>query len=445
MAATTPQAWSSLFYDSPSASTTQHLYTEEAIQNDSLTAYQVIEKADSNSSLLIEMVSALNLDNETLLSFGDNDLIQTLHRECQEMADYLSARIWHDSGNLSTSNHSNGAASSSSSSSYPGQYGKAVAEEARIAAFISSSEKIQYAFKKFEETRDFLQARELQQEEEDKIRVLPHRFLDDVDDYAQNTSALDEEDNDLDVRGYLHRDDMVNFSRARVDVHREHSLKSEEPLVWKLDPREDFKVNQTKMKKKVDQATIDRIYKERLLEKSPLNSTHGLTAPKTITPDMLADDEENVEAEMATMDGLDQYQLPAGGAGPSQAAAEEVKAAEETKVLENEEEEEILEGVERINNHALFPDPVQDDTDDEEEEKENAEEDEAGILSDDSWEEIPRHMSPVSGIKGVTQRLDQLLVDDDEAPTSTVSSSTSSFLLTTDAATTPNFNAISST
>jgi len=34
MAATTPQAWSSLFDDTPSASPTSRLYTEEAIQND---------------------------------------------------------------------------------------------------------------------------------------------------------------------------------------------------------------------------------------------------------------------------------------------------------------------------------------------------------------------------------------------------------------------------
>ena len=301
---------------------------------------------------------------------------------------------------------------------------------------------------RFDETRDFLQAKELQQEEEDQLRAMhkmrkerwPHSSPDDVDNFARNTISKYALENMPDVDDErMDEDDMcgdgrVSLSRDGIEARRQYLRKSEEPRVWQLDPREDFKVNKMKTKKKVDQVEIDRIYRERLLEKGPLNSLHGLNTPMTITPDMLADDDEEEEGEGVGKDNSEQY-MQQGGAGTCQAAAEEVKAAAEAMIVEDEDGEEILQGVERINNRALHPLPVDEDTDEEDEDHGATEEDEAGILSDDSWEEIPRQVSTNSSVQETTERLVKVSVDEDNLSTS---SSTSSFLLTTDAASTPN-------
>ncbi|KAG0048390.1 hypothetical protein BGZ83_006647 [Gryganskiella cystojenkinii] len=467
-------AWTNLFQGLPPSG----IYTEEALQNHNLPADELIEKADSNSSLLLEMLCALALNHETLSSFEENDLIQTLHRECQDMSDFLYDRIWQDSGDngdghlQSQINEASSSSSSSWSYSRRRRYEKTADEEAQIASFIGSSEKIQVAFRRFDETRDFLQAKEMQAEEEARERALTQtmtsNFLehdnddeDDVDDYARNTTYGLEEEEDETVSDA--RDMLFGIQRVRrpfvgggltmaeydtrLQSRRTHLRKSEEPLVWKLDPREDFKVNKNKMKhKKIDPRELEKIHQERLLEKGPSNSTHGLVEVPTletlVTPEMWSHDNNDVfkrAEEGLLQDPMTHTAVAAGSHGSSSseiAAAAAAAAATQQEVVkapletDNYDGEEILEGVERNLNRTLHPVPLEEDGVDDDDD-----EDDAGVLSDDSWEEIPRVDEPET--TKLTKPLNQLSIEEEEedVTTSAVSSSTSSFLLTPDATT----------
>ncbi|KAG0350301.1 hypothetical protein BC939DRAFT_455600 [Gamsiella multidivaricata] len=373
----TTGAWSNLFHGIPNTTPASRLYTEEAIQNEELTADQVIEKAQSSASLLFEMAVALREEHETLQSLEQNDIIQTLRRECQEMSDYLSERIWQDSGD-SLSPYQ--AFESSSLRPQP----KTTDEEAQIAAFISCNEQIQTALRRYDEIQDFLQAKQMQEGENTRDAAYRSSHSTDVlnDTYTAAAAALD--DRDADEDGY---------------TLQTHLRKSEQPLIWKLDPREDFKAGQAKMKKGLTSEEWRKKDLERMMEKCPQNGIHGMAEdPLRITPEMLSLDDATEDEN--------------SGSGEFTAAAARATAP----VIEVDED-----GLERINNRALAQ---EDEQSEEAAAAEEEEKDDKGVLSDDSWEEIPEQ-----GMVGLS-------VDDDgegaqEADvTSTVSSSSSSFLIT---------------
>ncbi|KAF9362070.1 hypothetical protein BGX26_004155 [Mortierella sp. AD094] len=380
MTSTTPGTWSSLFQGMPNSTPASQLYTEEAIQNDQLTADEVVEKAQSSASLLYEMVTALNEEHETLQSFEKNDILQTIFQECQEMSNYLSVRIWDDSGD------SNSRYQIFNSSSSRAQQ-KTVDEEAQIAAFISCNEQIQAAIERFNVFKDFLSAKSLQETElvgerayssshplDDFNYVIPGR-IDPSSTYTAAAVALDDGDDDNESEGY--------GEGGSVNTHLR---RSEQPLVWKLDPREDFKASQTKMKK----TNYEEWRKNALvrhMEKNPRNGVHGLVEdPFEIRPEMLSQDDTPKDDKS------------------QEEGAEESAVAPVVEVNED--------GLERINNHPLI----------EEEEEDEEEEDFKSVLSDDSWEEIPAQGIVSLSIEGEVsaQGVDA---------TSPVSSSVSSFTM----------------
>ncbi|KAG9067442.1 hypothetical protein KI688_012225 [Linnemannia hyalina] len=408
----TAGSWSNLFHGLPNRTPASNLYTEEAIQNEQLTADELIEKAQGNASLLVEMVAAISADDshETLKSFNNNDIIQTLHKQCQEMSDYLYERIWHDSGDSGNTNY-RGYDNSSSAS----VQNKTVEEEAQIAAFISCNEQIQAAFKRYEELKDHLQAKQMQEEEIARSRGynVTEASLDDVDDYtggpsaseavAQAFGARNDDDDDDETS------DFVNgISIAGHDARQIHLRKSEQPLVWRLDPREDFKANKNKNKKWIDPAEKDRQERERMLERSPRNGIHGLASepePLEITPEVETVQATTIESAVVTA-------VEAEGSQPAQST--EPRAVLEATHVDDEEEEDY--GIEKIQNRIVV---VEEEDSEDEEEAENvvAEEDEdEGVLSDDSWEEIP------------DQGVVNLAISDDQDVMT--SSSSSPFLLT---------------
>ncbi|KAG0367535.1 hypothetical protein BGX24_003190 [Mortierella sp. AD032] len=424
----TAGAWSGLFHGLPNRSPASHLYTEEAIQNEQLTADEVIEKAQSNASLLVEMVSAISADDdsETIQSFDNNDVIQTLHKQCQEMSDYLSERIWHDSGDSGNTLYQ-GYDSSSSAPQH-----KTIDEEAQIAAFISCNEQIQAAFKRYEELKDHLHAKQMQEEEIARSQGynVTHPFesstLDDVDDHAGGGSASTVVAQMFgDRRHYEQREeddessDFVNgMSIAGHDARQIHLRKSEQPLVWRLDPRDDFKANKNKNKKWIDRAEKDRQEQERMLERSPRNGIHGL-APEP-EPLEIAPEEEIVavasEAQTIIVAADVAKTVVAEGLQAAQ-SIEAVAVVAETNVDDDEEEDH---GIEKIQNRIVV---VEEDESEDEEELEaedlsEDEEDDEGVLSDDSWEEIP------------DQGVVSLAIHDDQDVVTSSSSSSSPFLLT---------------
>ncbi|KAG0324978.1 hypothetical protein BGZ99_001192 [Dissophora globulifera] len=428
-------AWSGLFHGLPNTTPASRLYTEEAIQNEQLTADQVIGKAQSSANLLVEMVAALREDQETLDSLEANDIIQTLRQECQGMSDYLAERIWEDSGDTSSYYQTY-----DSSSSRPQH--KTADEEAQIAVFIACNEQIQSAIRRYDEFKDVLYVKKIQEEETARDRAYNslfssrnlnddeeeelddlysastdscsrnfiqtssigmrdnHRHIDSSSTYAAAAVALGDIGDDEDEYGV---DSGSSSSNSRVH----HLRKSKQPLVWKLDPREDFKATQSKIKKDRTIEERRQIQLERMVEKSPRNGVHGLTPdPLELTPDMLSPDddkkaeEEAPEPEETTTKPEETTTKP-----------EEPTAVEQAD--QKEEEETSSSGNTDIANIAAV-DHV----------KDQEENEDAGVLSDDSWEEIPEQ-----GI--VNMSIEDSLAD----VTSTVSSSTSSFLITPSEAT----------
>ncbi|KAF8981987.1 U4/U6 small nuclear ribonucleoprotein Prp31, partial [Haplosporangium bisporale] len=228
------------------------LYTEESISNEELTADQLIDKAQTNASLLAEIIAASTDEILNLRDFENSEVIQTLHRECQGISDYLFERIWYDSGNDADAQYY-----AYDSSSRHETYQKTPEEEAQIAAFIACSEQIQAAFRRYDELKDHLQAKQLQQEENTRANV--DTLDDDID-------ASDNDDDDDDA----YNASLLGTSHGGGSIAHNanhHLRRSEQPLEWKLDPREDFKANKMKMKKRMDQAERERIEQERWQER----------------------------------------------------------------------------------------------------------------------------------------------------------------------------------
>ncbi|KAF9149682.1 hypothetical protein BG015_008488 [Linnemannia schmuckeri] len=284
-------------------------------------------------------------------------------------------------------------------------------------AFISCNEQIQAAFKCYEEFKDHLQAKQMQEDEIARSRGynVTEASLDDVDDHIGGGSASEAVTQVFGNRNnYDDEDEMGEFvngiSIARHDARQIHLRKSEQPLVWRLDPREDFKANKNKNKKWIDRAEKDRQERERMLERSPRNGIHGLAPepePLKITPEV-----ETVrasDAEDAAVTAID-------AEGSQSTESIEARAVLETTNVDEDEEEDH--GIEKIQNRIVVVE--EDDSEDDEEEGEaenvNADEGDDGVLSDDSWEEIPN--------QGVVN----LAISDDQDVVT--SSSSSPFLLT---------------
>ncbi|KAF8925983.1 hypothetical protein BGZ58_000295, partial [Dissophora ornata] len=333
----------------------------------------------------------------------------TLKQECQEMTDYLSERIWYDSSNDSSPYQTFDSSSSRSQQ-------KTVDEEAQIAAFITCNEQVQASIRRYNELKDFLQAKQMQEDEDagDRAYMASHA-IDNDDDAENNTFGTSRAVSDRIDRSSTYTAAAVALGDVDVEddfgedgsgARQSHLRKSEQPLVWKLDPREDFKATQSKMKKVPNVQERRKIDMERHMEKHPRNGVHGMTPDMSVvTPDMLSPDDDFLEKAEGANASLVEPSAP---------------------VVEVDED-----GLERINNH---PEVVEEEEEEDEkvEEKNRNDNDDGGVLSDDedeavlsddSWEEIP------------AQGIVNLSIEGDEAAqevdvTSTTSSSTSSFLIT---------------
>ncbi|KAF9215268.1 hypothetical protein CPC16_002390 [Podila verticillata] len=363
--------WSNLFHNLPTRTPASQLYTEESISNEELTADQLIDKAQTNASLLAEIIAASTDEILNLRDFENSEVIQTLHRECQGISDYLFERIWHDSGNDADAQYY-----AYDSSSRHETYQKTPEEEAQIAAFIACSEQIQAAFRRYDELKDHLQAKQLQQEENTRANV--DTLDDDID-------ASDNDDDDDDA----YNASLLGTSHGGGSIAHNanhHLRRSEQPLEWKLDPREDFKANKMKMKKRMDQAERERIEQERWQErKEALN----IKTPGAV----------EIPAEVLVIDH------------PVQPVEEREQEEQEYRRLKEEEISKALEPEDGAEVTRLNP-VAHVDADVEEDEEE--EEVDAGALSDDSWEEVPE------------ARVVGLSIEE------STSSSSSSFLVTSD-------------
>ncbi|KAG0025761.1 hypothetical protein BGZ82_009844 [Podila clonocystis] len=339
--------WSSLFHNLPARTPASQLYTEESVSNEELTADQLIDKAQTNANLLAEIIAASTDEILNLREFENSEVIQTLHHECQGISDYLFERIWHDSGNDDSHYYAY------DSSSRHETHQKTPEEEAQIAAFIACNEQIQAAFRGYDELRDFLQAKQMQADENARALV---STLDDLGS---------DHDNDSDDDTY---DAMSGTSHSHShgptvdnDARSQHLRKSEQPLLWKLDPREDFKANKMKMKKKMDQAERERLDRERMQERM---EALNIQSEVEIPPEVLVVDHPVQPAEEREQEELEYRRL---------------KEEEISKALEPEDGAEVS----RLNPVA------QAEEEEDEQEAEAQDEEDAGALSDESWEEIP--------------------------------------------------------
>ncbi|KAF9954559.1 hypothetical protein BGZ70_010533, partial [Mortierella alpina] len=254
---------------------------------------------------------------------------------------------------------------------------------------------IQSALRRYNELKDHLQAVKLQ-EEEDRTPVyrVPAATTNDL--HAKFYEYEDPDDEDEQLSG--------GVSIAGHDAQQHHLRKSKQPLVWQLDPREDFKANKTKNKKWMDKTEKNRLEKERMLERSPRNGIHGLVPEPEIEPEMLVveADEEGKQREVEVVEGVESV---AHGSSTAQVEVDE-------------------DGLERIINR--LEDVV--DVDEKEDDGEEADKDkeDPGMLSDDSWEEVPE--------RGL---VDLSIEDEGVQTTSTTSSSMSSSILITAASSVP--------
>ncbi|KAG0014972.1 hypothetical protein BGZ81_000143 [Podila clonocystis] len=363
--------WSSLFHNLPARTPASQLYTEESISNEELTADQLIDKAQTNANLLAEIIAASIDEILNLREFENSEVIQvpspaqvmetneetkqkaweqrTLHRECQGISDYLFERIWHDSGNDDSHYYAY------DSSSRHETHQKTPEEEAQIAAFIACNEQIQAAFRSYDELRDFLQAKQMQADENARALV---STLDDLGSDHDN----DSDDDTYDVMpGTSHSHGHSHSPIVDNDARSQYLRKSEQPLLWKLDPREDFKANKMKMKKKMDQAERERLDRERMQERM---DALNIQSEVEIPPEVLVVDHPVQPAEEREQEEL---------------AYRRLKEEEISKALEPEDGAEVS---------RLNP-VVQAEEEEDEQEAEAQDEEDAGALSDESWEEIP--------------------------------------------------------
>ncbi|KAG0088232.1 hypothetical protein BGZ93_001433 [Podila epicladia] len=337
--------WSSLFHNLPARTPASQLYTEESISNEELTADQLIDKAQASASLLAEIIDASTDEILNLHDFENSEIIQTLYRECQGISDYLFERIWHDSGNDNSHYYAY-----ESSSRHETQQ-KTPEEEAQIAAFIECHEQIQAAFRGYDNLRDFLQAKQMQADENARAHVSTlDNDLDSDYDHDSDDDNYDAAPGTSTDRGHLltDHDDILNRHQYQHQLR-----KSGQPLMWKLDPREDFKANKMKMKKKMDQAERERLDQERMQErKEALHIPNEVAIPPEVLvidrPVQPAEEREQEEQEFRKM-----------------------KEEEINKALTPEDGAEVA----RLNPVAQV--------------EEEEDEEDAGMLSDDSWEEIP--------------------------------------------------------
>ncbi|KAF9306412.1 hypothetical protein BGZ74_006120 [Mortierella antarctica] len=341
--------WSNLFHNLPARTPASQLYTEESISNEELTADQLIDKAQTNASLLAEIIAASTDVILNLHDFENSEIIQTLHRECQGISDYLFERIWHDSGNDDSHYYAY-----KSSSRHETQQ-KTPEEEAQIAAFIACNEQIQASFRGYDELRDFLQAKQMQADENARAHVSTlDNDLDSDYDHDSDDDNYDTAPGTSTSHGQLLTDHDDDDTLSRNHQHQHHLRKSKQPLVWKLDPREDFKANKMKMKKKMDQDERERLDRERMQErKEALHIPNEVAIP----PEVLVVDHPVQPAEERELEELEFRRM---------------KEEEINKALAPEAGAEVA----RLNPVAQV-------------EEEEEDEEDAGALSDDSWEEIP--------------------------------------------------------
>ncbi|KAG0251188.1 hypothetical protein BG011_007801 [Mortierella polycephala] len=427
-------AWSSLFQnDLP----TNRSYTEEAIDNDLLTPEQVIEKAQSSAGLLVEMVVALSKeDGATFQSLESNDLLMAMHLECQEMSDYLDERIWHDTNDNDGPGTSNAHAMQ-----------RIKDEEAQIAALINCNEHVQAALKRYGELRDCLRAKELGEEEEALSRayaasnqISHHR--DDIEydhgynyNYGDNFEYNDYDyDKDADADANAGEDDYIRngISIAGHDARQHHLRKSEQPLVWKLDPREDFKANKMKNKKHMDKAERQRMENERMLERRQPKASHEQQQQQEqeqLEGD--SDDDQQPLEEVAaaaatletmTLDDVVDKDTTVDG------AAEDVTPISAPELMSVSEKGHLHGGKDILEKKsadtpAASPEMeglrvIEEEKDVENKDVKVVEDDNEGILSDDSWEEIPRQIDMVTVSSSTSSSSSSFLITNGSMPTS---------------------------
>ncbi|KAF9181448.1 hypothetical protein BGZ51_005417 [Haplosporangium sp. Z 767] len=353
-----------------------------------------------------------------------------IYLECQEMANYLDERIWQDTNDIDSPGTSNAHAMQRTRD-----------EEAQIAALITCNEQTRVALKRYEELRDNLRAKELGEEEEALSRAyaasyqISHHRNDIEHDHGYNRNYGDSfEYNDYDYdrdAGADEDDDFRNgISIAGHDARLHHLRKSEQPLIWKLDPREDFKANKMKNKKYMNMAERQRLDNERMAERRQLKASQEQQQQQEQEQLESAGDSDDdhqplevavVAAALETMtldDGVDKDTTVDDTVGDvTPASAPELVSVSEEGHLHDEKE--ILEK-KRADTSATSLETeerpiIEDEKDVENKDVEGV--DDEGILSDDSWEEIPQHVDTVTESSSTSSSSSSFLITNGSMPT----------------------------
>ncbi|KAF9896988.1 hypothetical protein BX616_006377 [Lobosporangium transversale] len=341
------------------------------------------------------------------------------------MTNNLNERIWESSGSSSI-----GLSQSSESN---------VNDEAQTVLLISCLEQVQTSLRRYQECKDFLSAKAMQEEENaleqayvstqpiDHIQV-HGRHIDNSSTFAAAAAALDNHkaSDDYYDHGYVRDKEDYDQGYTMDQSFLSHFRESDEPYAsWHLDPRKDFKANQSKLKTGISMEQIRQLCNERKMkrwvEKNPQNSVHGIKEdPLKLRPEMLTLDDATQEDDLLEGAATEEPKEAEDHAEESSARLKveeskpttslelkESKSSSPMGVEENGGQKENFEciqtsgdkGNDDIGNEEEGGKAVQVKKDEQDEkvsakaEKDDDKDDndDKDALSDESWEEIPEH------------------------------------------------------
>ncbi|KAF9976945.1 hypothetical protein BGZ73_007455 [Actinomortierella ambigua] len=286
---------------------------------------KLIQKAEDQATLLMQLLD-LGDKPSSLEELQNNDILQQVYKSCQDFSAELAERVAEDDDFIDDDNHNHNnnmadfsvvipsstpysASSSSASSTYV--YGNIISlptqKEAQIAALLATIERLQLAFKLYNELEDHLHAKKLQNEEnfyatEAGVRA-SHLFPTSAAAaslaHTTRQSATARPPTVSTARADLfdgsNDDDDDDEDEEDEDEDEDGTPRSQQPIEYVLDPRPDYRANQQRMKNGKMSAERLEAKQERMREKVTIDPSKIDTATLIIEQEEEKEDNDKDE------------------------------------------------------------------------------------------------------------------------------------------------------
>ncbi|KAG0226830.1 hypothetical protein BGW42_003336 [Actinomortierella wolfii] len=276
---------------------------------------RLIQKANDQATLLLEL---LNLGDRpsSFQELKDNEVLQQVYKTCQDYSADLVERIAEDDEEIEDTTtatassttygysilESHSTSSPSSSSSSRPHTDTLTAKEAQIAALLAAIERLQLAFKQYDELRDYLHAKELQSVEDyyaaemsTSPSVIAHSSSSATRISSTTTHSTSIEEKDEEEEDEEEDDEDLILASQR----------SRQPIEYRLDPRPDYRANQRRLKNGKASAELHEARIERAREKQRLNPNEPSGASLEIDEVKADETNDKNDAEMVEIEQVD--------------------------------------------------------------------------------------------------------------------------------------------